>query len=99
MAERKQKRETEEVEEIETEENGFLIRPTQVEIGSGYTMAVSYDENDKVIVDVKTYGVVDLAQLRREILRAFPDAKIRKLDQSRSLIVAKKHKKERKSTK
>ena len=99
MAERKQKRETEEVEEIETGESGFLIRPTQVEIGSGYTMAISYDKNDKVIVDVKTYGEVDLGQLRREILHAFPEAKIRKLDQGRSIIVAKKHKKKRKPTK
>jgi hypothetical protein len=96
MAERKNKRETEELEEIETEENDFLIQPAQVEVGSGYTMSVSYDEHDKPIIDVKTYGEVNLSHLRREILRAFPDAQIRQLNQSRSILVAKKHKKKRK---
>jgi hypothetical protein len=99
MAERKNKRETEELEEIETEENGFLIQPTQVEVGSGYTMSVSYDEHDKPIVDVKTYGEVNLSHLRREILKAFPNAQIRQLNQSRTILVAKKHKKKRKPTK
>jgi hypothetical protein len=96
MVERKNKRET---EEIETEENGFLIEPTQVEVGSGYTMSVSYDEHDKPIIDVKTYGEVNLSHLRREILRAFPDAQIRQLNQSRSILVARKHEKKRKPAK
>jgi hypothetical protein len=98
MTERKNKRETEELE-IETEENGFLIEPTQVEVGSGYTMSVSYDEHDKPIVDVKTYGEVNLSHLRREILKAFPNAQIRQLNESRSILVARKSKKKSKPTK
>jgi hypothetical protein len=98
MTERKNKRETEELE-IETEENGFLIEPTQVEVGSGYTMSVSYDEHDKPIVDVKTYGEVNLSHLRREILKAFPNAQIRQLNENRSILVARKSKKKSKPTK
>jgi hypothetical protein len=96
MAERKHKRETEDTET--EEETGFILEPTQLEIGSGYTLSVNYDENEKPIINVKTYGQVDVIKLRREIEKLFPNAQINQLDQGHSITVVKrkaksKHKK------
>jgi hypothetical protein len=92
MSERKHKRGSEDALETETEETSFVLEPAQVEVGSGYALAVSYDENENPIVDVKTYGQVDLAQVRREIEQIFPNAQIRQLNRTRSVVVAKKNK-------
>jgi len=92
MSERKQKRESEGFIELDSEESGFVLEPTQVEVGSGYTVSVSYDKNEKPIVDVKTYGEVDIAKLRREIERIFPNAQIRQLNQTQSVTIVKKRK-------
>ena len=89
MSERKSKRGSENVVEISSEEATFIVEPTNVEIGSGYTLAVSYDEEDRPIVDVKTFGQVDMAQLRKDIARYFPNAEIRKLNQTRSVTIVK----------
>ena len=91
MAERKHKRASEDIAELD-EEAGAVLEPTQIELGSGYTLAVSYDENERPRVDIKTYGEVDLAQLRREIEGIFPNAQIRQKEQSRTVTVAKKNK-------
>ena len=93
MPEAKHKHEPESLIELDTEELGFVLEPTQIEVGSGYTISVSYDENEKQIVDVKTYGEVDIAKLRRDIERAFPNAKIRQLNQTRSVTIVRKKKK------
>jgi len=93
MPERKHNRETGSFIELDSEKLGFVLEPTQIEIGSGYTISVSYDENEKQIVDVKTYGEVDIAKLRRDIERAFPNAKIRQLNQTRSVTIVRKKKK------
>jgi len=94
MAEHKQKRTTEHLTETETEEQGFLLEPTQVELGAGYTVNVKYDENENPIVNVKTYGKVDMNQLKKEIMRAYPNAQIQQISQSQQpVIVTKKHKK------
>jgi hypothetical protein len=90
MAERKHKRETEDAET--EEETGFILEPTQLEIGSGYTLSVNYDENEKPIINVKTYGQVDVIKLRREIEKMFPNAQINQLDQGHSITVVKKYK-------
>ena len=92
MAEKKQKRDSGGFIEVDSEESGFVLEPTQVEIGSGYTVSVSYDENEKQIIDIKTYGKVDIAKLRREIERVFPNAKIRQLNQTRTVTVVKERK-------
>jgi len=92
MPERKHKREPESLIELDSEELGFVLEPTQIEVGSGYTISVSYDENEKPVVDVKTYGEVDFTKLRREIERAFPNAQIRQLNQTRSVTIVKKRK-------
>jgi len=90
MAERKHKRGSEDIAELD-EDAGILLEPTQIELGSGYTLAVSYDENERPVVDIKTYGQVDFAQLRREIEGVFPNAQIRQKEQSHTMIVAKKN--------
>ncbi len=94
MAEHKQKRTSENITEVETEETSFILEPTQIELGSGYTLHINYDENENPIVDVKTYGEVNMTQLKREIQKAFPNAKIRQLNQPpQPVIVTKKRKK------
>jgi hypothetical protein len=92
MAERKHKREAENPE-LETEESCFILEPTQVELGSGYTLSVSYDENEDPIVNIKTYGLVNIAKLRREIEKIFPNARIKQLNQTHSIAIVKKRKK------
>ena len=91
MAERKHKRGSEDITELD-EDASILVEPTQIELGSGYTLAVSYDENERPVVDIKTYGQVDFVQLQREIQGVFPNAQIRQKEQSRTVVVAKKSK-------
>jgi hypothetical protein len=93
MAERKAKRESESLTEMDSEESGFVLKPTQVEVGSGYTLSVKYDENENPVINVKTYGEVDVTKLKKEIERAFPNAQIQQLDQPQPVIVTRKHKK------
>lgn len=92
MPERKHKREPENPIEVDREELGFVLEPRQVEVGSGYAVSVSYDENENPIIDVKTYGEVDIAKLRKDIERVYPNAQIRQLSQTRSVTVVKKRK-------
>lgn len=95
MSQRKTKRE-DISSEFDLEEAGFAVKPAKVEIGSGYAVALGYDENDEAIVDVKTYGVVDLAKLRKELETLFPHARIRHSAQKSSVAVVKKAKRKRK---
>ena len=97
MEEHKNKREENTIE-LNQEESTFTLEPAKVEVGSGYAVSIHYDENEKPIIDVKTYGKVDPAKLRREIERIFPNAQIRQLGQTpRTVTIAKKdHKKKRK---
>lgn len=95
MPKRKSKLERESFVELDTEEVGFVLEPTEVEVGSGYTISVNYDEDDKPVIDVKTYGEVDAAKIRREIEKVFPNAHIRRLNQTRSVTVVKKRRRKR----
>jgi hypothetical protein len=92
MAEKKHKREPSSFIELDTEELGFVLEPTQIEIGSGYTVSVSYDEDEKQIIDVKTYGEVNTAKLRKDIKKMFPNAQIRQLNQTQTVTIVKKRK-------
>jgi len=92
MSGRKQKREPETLVELNPEDTGFILEPTQVEVGSGYTVSVSYDENEKPIVDLKTYGEVNIEHIRREIERIFPHAQIRQLNPQGSVAIVKRNK-------
>lgn len=77
MSERKNKRESEDIAETDSEVTRFVLEPTQIEVGSGFTLAVRYDENERPVVAVKIYGQVDVAQVRKEIERIFPNAWIK----------------------
>ena len=99
MAERKHKRGSEDIVEVDAEEASFVLEPAQVEVGSGYALAVSYDENENPVVDIKTYGQVNLAKVRREVERIFPNAQIRQLNRARSYTVVKTGKGRRKTRK
>jgi hypothetical protein len=92
MAERKHKRVSVGVAELD-EDACVVLEPAQIELGSGYSLAVSCDEDGRPVVDVKTYGRVDLARLRREIQGVFPNAQIRQKTQPQTVTVAKKNKK------
>jgi len=92
MAEKKHKRESESLIELDSEELGFVLEPTQIEVGSGYTVSVSYDENENPIIDVKTYGEVNISKLRKEIEKIFPNAQIRQLNQTQTVTIVKKRK-------
>jgi hypothetical protein len=73
MSERKRKRE--ELLDL-SEESGFLLESSPVEVGSGYSISIRYDEEETPIIHVKTYGEVDMVELRKEIRRVYPNAKI-----------------------
>jgi len=58
----------------------FLFGREPVEGGSGYSISVTYDEKGKPVVQVKTYGDVDVAELRRDIEQRYPGARIEGLE-------------------
>jgi hypothetical protein len=90
MRERKHKRQQENIIELDREELGFVLEPAQVEVGSGYAISVSYDKDENPIIDVKTYGEVDVAKLQKEIKRVYPKAQIRRLSQTPSVTIVRK---------
>jgi len=95
MAERKSKRG--ETVELDPEDMSYTLEPAKVEIGSGYALSISYDEHEKPIIDVKTYGRVDLEKLQKEISQAFPNCRIRQLNKSPTVTIVKKENKKRKN--
>lgn len=58
----------------------FLFGREPVEGGSGYSISVTYDKKGKPAVQVKTYGDVDAAELRRDIEQRYPGARIEELE-------------------
>jgi len=56
------------------------LKPSEVEVGSGYTVRINRDENDTPVLDIKTYGEVDTNRLRKELQRAFPEIQIRRIN-------------------
>jgi hypothetical protein len=83
--------------EVETEEQGFLLEPERVEMGTGYTIKIDYDQQDNQIVSIKTYGKVDLTKIKHEIKKAFPEAQIKR--EARIITIAKKNLKKTKRNK
>ena len=61
-------------------EEDFLFGGEPTEGGSGYSMSVTYDENGKPVVQVKTQGDTDTTKLRRDIEQRYPGAKIEGLE-------------------
>jgi hypothetical protein len=62
------------------DEEDFLFGREPAEGGSGYSISVTYDEQGKPVVKVKTYGDVDAAELRRDIEQRYPGARIEGLE-------------------
>ncbi|MEM0007706.1 MAG: hypothetical protein QXR89_05525 [Candidatus Bathyarchaeia archaeon] len=98
MAERRHKREPASSVKLDLAEDlGFILEPAKIEIGSGYAVSLSYDEEGNPVVDVKTYGDVDLSKIRRDIERLYPNAQIRQLNQEPTVTVVRKRKDKRKT--
>ncbi|MGQ9539220.1 MAG: hypothetical protein ACUVTE_06560 [Candidatus Bathycorpusculaceae bacterium] len=90
MSEKKHKRETTSPAQLSLPEDWeFVLEPAKIEIGSGYSVSLSYDEDGNPIVGVKTYGAVDSAKIRREIERVYPNAQIRNLNEPTVTVVRK----------
>jgi hypothetical protein len=81
---------------FDIEETGFVAKPAKVEIGSGYAVAVGYDENNEPVIDVKTYGTVNMSSVRKELESLFPNARIRHLNGASPVTVVKRAKRRRK---
>lgn len=99
MSERKHKRETVNQIELNSENLGFILEPAKIEIGSGYIISLNHDEEGNPIVNIKTYGNVDSAKLRKEIERLYPNAQIRQLSQEPTVTIVKKGKRKNRSGK
>jgi len=61
-------------------EEDFVFGREPAEGGSGYFISVTYDEKGKHVVQVKTYGDVDVAELRRDMEQRYPGARIEGLE-------------------
>ena len=94
MTERKTKRDETGIE-FDPGEANFVMESAKVEIGSGYALSIGYDEHEKPVIDVKTYGKVDFDKIRKEIERIFPDGRIRNLAQPGPVTIVKREKKKR----
>lgn len=97
MSERKHKREPANPIELNREDLGFILEPAKIEIGLGYVISLNHDEEGNPIVDIKTYGKVDTAKLKKEIERLYPNAQIRQLSQEPTVTIVKKGKRRNKS--
>lgn len=95
LTQRKSKRDDDSVG-LDSEETRFVLEPVSVEIGSGYTVVLGCDENGKPVVDVKTFGTVDMATVQKELESVFPNVRIRHLNHESSVAVVKKTRKKRK---
>ena len=98
MSEKKHKRETISPVKLDLADDlGFILEPAKIEIGSGYAVSLSYDEDGNPVVDVKTYGEVDLAKIKKDIERLYPNAQIRQLNQEPTVTVVRKSKGKKRS--
>lgn len=61
-------------------EEDFLFGREPARGGSGYSISVTYDESGTPLVKVETRGDVDVAELRRDIERRYPGARIEGLE-------------------
>ena len=62
------------------DEKDFLFGREPVEGSSGYSISVTYGESGKPVVQVKTHGNVDVAELRRDIEQRYLGARIEGLE-------------------
>jgi len=78
MPERKRKKRFFNLFGFGEEDSLFEGEPTRG--GSGYSISVTYDDKGKPVVQVKTYGNVDTAELHRDIEKRYPGARIEGLE-------------------
>jgi hypothetical protein len=62
------------------DEKDFLLGEGTGRSGSGYSISVSYDQAGKPVVQVKTHGDIDVAELRKDIEQRYPGARIEGLE-------------------
>ncbi len=80
------------------DEKDFLVGQNAGGGDSGYSMSVSYDEAGKPVVQVKTYGGVDEAELRRDIEQKYPGAKIEGLEKKPLIRIVNEEEEERENS-
>jgi len=84
--------------DFDEEEEEFPLEREPISIDSGYSMSITYDEEGRPTVHVKTYGHVNKNQLRKEIEQRYPDARIVGLETEPLIrIVNEKEKKKEKN--
>ena len=66
--------------DLDEPESLLLTEPDPIEIASGYSISVRYDNEGRPMIYVKRYGDVDTRGLRREIERTYPGAHIQGLE-------------------
>lgn len=77
------------------DEEDFLFGREPVEGGSGYSISVTYDESGKPVVQVKTHGDADVADLRRDIEQRYPRARIEGLEKKPLIRIVGEEKEEK----
>jgi hypothetical protein len=85
MEEKKQRKISTDLEDLDEPEQLILTEPESIEIASGYSISVKYDKDGRPIIYVKKYGEVDTRGLRREIERNYPGAHIQGLEKPKSV--------------
>ncbi len=80
MTERKQRKNSPDLLDLDEPEQFILTEPEPIEIASGYSISVKYDKDGRPMIYVKKYGNVDTKGLRREIERNYPGAAIQGLE-------------------
>ena len=89
---RKDARRESDANRFRSEDQGYLLKPAKIEVGSGYTFSVRYGENENPVIDLKTYGNVSINRIVKEIRRAFPEAQIRKINGLQTFVAVKRRK-------
>lgn len=77
-------------------EEDFLFGREPARGGSGYSISVTYDESGTPLVMVETRGDVNVAELRRDIERRYPGARIEGLEKKPLIRVVGEEKEEEK---
>jgi hypothetical protein len=76
-------------------EEDFLFGGEPTGGGSGYSISVTYDAKGKPVVQVKTHGDMDTEELRRDIEKRYPGAKIEGLEKKPLIRVIDEEEKEK----
>jgi hypothetical protein len=92
LEDRRQRKSSPDLADMDEHQSFLLTEPEPIEIASGYSISVKYDEEGKPTICVKKYGDVDTRGLRREIERNYPGAQIQGLEKPQAIEVKKERK-------